>query len=123
MIKWYWHARDLLWPWCLSKKEKQVKEGGGNNPLKGGEEHPDIGIGLFLGRVACDRVSLSPRTGMHLCPCARIRLEQLMENTGLSRGCGGFGVWQTEPGFWALSIYGHKNPKPHTLELLGVSAL
>lgn len=78
-------------------------EARGDNPLKDSEgqegEHSGVGAGVFVSRVACDRISISARIHRHWGPCASNRLEQTMGNVGLVQSCSRLGV-QTEPGFW-----------------------
>lgn len=52
--------------------EKKVEEMGGDNLPKDGEENSGVDIGASLGRAPV--TGLSPRTGVHLCPCANNRL-------------------------------------------------
>lgn len=46
-----------------------LEEGRGDNPLKDSEgqegEHSGVGAGVFVSRVACDRISISARIHRH----------------------------------------------------------
>lgn len=82
----------------FEKKGGEWRKWGGDNLPKYGEEDSGVDIKVSLGRAPV--TGLSPRTGMHLCPCANNRL-------GVAHGKYEFGtelwwIWSmaTNQGSW-----------------------
>lgn len=85
-----------------------MEEVGGDNLPKDGEEDSGEDIEVSLGRAPLTR--LSPRTGVHLCPCANNRL-------GVAHGKYELGtelwwIWSvaTKQGSWQCKFTAIRNP-------------